>query len=316
MKIIRGVKQLLKSLSFPIIALGNFDGVHLGHQAIIRKTVERVRREGGTSVVYTFDPHPLRVLNPAKLDGILTTFDEKMNIFQSLGVDCTVCETFTLDFSRHDATYFIKHFLHDGLGAKEIYVGRDFAFGHGRKGSAEDLKRIGLSLGIKVAIEASVLKNGEVVSSSRIRSLIRDGRVAQASKLLGRSYSLGGMVELGVQRGRGLGFATANLFPGEETVPKRGVYAVKVQWSQRDYEGIAHIGSQPTFGDHTERIEVHLFYFDENLYRDSIRVAFVDRIRDERKFEGPEDLVKQIRLDICRAQEILKVGEQEVLEKK
>lgn len=316
MKIIRGVKQILKSLSCPIVALGNFDGVHLGHRAIIKKTVERVRREGGTSVVYTFDPHPLRVLNPAKLDGILTTFDEKMNIFQSLGVDRTVCETFTLDFSRHDPSYFIKHFLHEGLGAKEIYVGRDFAFGHGRKGSTEDLKSIGSCLGIKVSIETSVLINGEVVSSSRIRSLIREGKVAQASKLLGRYYSLGGVVEMGAQRGRRLGFATANLFPGEEMVPKRGVYAVKIQWSHGDYEGIAHIGSQPTFDDHTKRIEVHIFDFDENLYRDSIRIAFLDRIRDEIKFEGPEDLIKQIQLDICRAREILKVGEQKVLEKK
>jgi riboflavin kinase/FMN adenylyltransferase len=218
-----------------------------------------------------------------------------------------------LDFSKKDARTFIQDYLYGRIGAKEIFVGEGFAFGKGRGGSTEDLKRIGGELGIRVHIEAPVMIEGGVVSSSRIRGLLKEGIVAQASVLLGRPYVLEGEVAMGAQRGRDLGFATANLLPDEKIVPKRGVYAVKGEWRGKLFEGVAYIGSQPTFENKEIKIEVHLFHFKQDLYKDRIKVLFVEWIRDEMKFEGPQALVKQIHLDIQKAQEVFKVGGQGVL---
>jgi len=313
MEIIRGSDRIGKPFNRPFVAVGNFDGAHVGHQTLITKMVRRVQETEGESVVYTFDPHPLQVLNPSRLEGILTSFSEKMGVFEELGVDFVICEEFNLEFSKNDALTFIQEYLHLRLGAKEIFVGKGFAFGKGRGGSTEDLKRIGGDLGIQVHIEPPVTLGGGVVSSSRIRSLLKRGSVAQASLLLGRPYVLEGEVVMGAQRGRELGFSTANLLPDEKVVPKRGVYAVKGEWGGKVYEGVAYIGSQPTFNNNEMKIEVHLFQFKKDLYKDRIKVFFVDRIRDEMKFEGPQALVKQIQVDIQRAQEVFKEGGQGVL---
>jgi riboflavin kinase/FMN adenylyltransferase len=312
MEIIRGSNQLQNRLHVPIIAVGNFDGVHLGHQTVLKRVVQRVREVGGCSVVYTFEPHPLQVLNPARLEGILTPFSEKMREIERLGVEWVVCEEFNQAFSEQEADTFVREYLHCRLGAREIYVGQNFAFGRGRKGTTEDLMRIGASLGMVVHVEKAVLIQGIAVSSSRIRSLLKEGRVARASLLLGRHYSLEGEVVVGAQRGRRLGYSTANLVPEKELVPKRGVYAVQVHRGGRLYGGIAYIGSSPTFEGERLQVEVHLFEYNENLYHDRIRVAFVDWIREDMTFPGPEALVRQIDLDIQRARLVLRGGGEEV----
>ncbi len=313
MEIVRGTDCLQGKRANPVVAVGNFDGVHLGHKAVIQKAVRRAKEKKGESVIFTFDPHPLQVLHPEKLEGGLSSFSEKMAIFEQLGIDVVICEEFNQAFSKTDSFTFVKTYLHDRVGAEEIFVGEGFAFGQGRKGSTEDLKRIAGGLGIKVYIEPSVSFENLVVSSSRIRSLLKKGDVAQASLLLGRPYVLEGEVVTGAQRGRELGFSTANLIPDEKIIPKRGVYAVKVDWKDRLYEGVAYIGSQPTFKNTVVRVEVHLFDFHQSLYENKVRVIFIEYIRDEMKFKNAQALVKQITMDVQKAQKALRNGGHKVL---
>jgi riboflavin kinase/FMN adenylyltransferase len=317
MKIIRGMPTQKTHEAYPVLAVGNFDGVHLGHQAILRQVVERAREVGGTAIAMTFDPHPVKVLFPDRPLSLLTSFQQKARLIEALGVDQLLCLPFTLEFSEQKPAEFIENILQKTIHARDIYVGRNFAFGHGREGTAEDLKIIGQSLGMKVSIIEPVMVNGTTVSSSRIRKLLLEGQVAAAGELLGRAYELEGTVVGGDRRGRLLGFPTANLRPPQELIPKEGVYAVQViigthQAPVTPLAAIAYIGSRPTFGQSDPAIEVHLFRYEGELYQQWIRVSFFDRIRDEMVFSGSEALSRQIKKDVDRAyaihEEIAKTG--------
>jgi riboflavin kinase/FMN adenylyltransferase len=228
---------------------------------------------------------------------------------EALGIDRLLCLPFTLKFSEQKPAEFIENILCRAIRVQEVYVGRNFAFGHGREGTAEDLKRIGQSLGMKVSIIEPVLVNGTMVSSSRIRKLLLEGQVSAAGELLGRAYELEGTVVGGDRRGRLLGFPTANLKPSQELVPEAGVYAVQVvigsgQGPIGPLAAVAYIGSRPTFGQGDQAVEVYLFRYEGELYQQWLRVSFFERVRDEMVFSGPEELTRQIKKDVDRAHAI------------
>ena len=306
MRIVRGVKNFAERLPNPVLTLGNFDGVHLGHQAIFQKVVERAREIGGTSVAFTFEPHPLKVLAPERSPQLLNTFHGKMRLFECAGIELVICANFTRVFADQHPEDFARDVLHKQIGVKEVYVGYDYAFGKGREGSIESLKRMGTTYGFKVGIIEPVQVDGVVVSSSTARDLISNGRIAEAARLLGRNYTIEGEVVHGSHRGHELGFPTANLKTSNELIPAFGVYAVLARVEGRTLKGVASIGIRPTFDSGPVSVEVFLFEFHENLYGREMEVAVVERLRREERFAGVDELVPPIRRDVQHAQEGLK----------
>ncbi|MEO5656518.1 MAG: bifunctional riboflavin kinase/FAD synthetase [Nitrospiria bacterium] len=298
-------------LPTPLVAIGNFDGVHLGHQAIIRRAVDGARAVTGTSVVLTFDPHPVSVLRPEMPFALLTTLDQKLDVMTALGVEVVVALPFTPEFARRSAEQFVREDLGERLGAREVYVGRNFAFGKGREGGVEALQRFGESFGMQVVIQPPIMVDGTMVSSSTIRGLLRDGRVADAATLLGRPHRLDGTVAHGEGRGRELGYPTANILPGLQMLPKVGIYAALIDdltTGERALHGVVYLGSQPTFGPHELQLEVHLFGASVSRYGHRFRVAFMDWIRGEERFATPDALVAQIARDVAAARAALEGG--------
>lgn len=292
----------------PIVAIGNFDGVHRGHQAIIRQVVERSRAAGGTSVVLTFDPHPISVLRPDTPFALLTTLEQKVEVITTLGADDIIALRFTPEFARRSAEEFVREDLGDRLGAREVHVGRNFAFGKGREGRVDDLRRFGESFGMRVVIQAPIMVDGTMVSSSTIRALLRDGRVAEAAELLGRPHRLDGEVAHGEGRGRALGFPTANILPGLQMLPRIGIYAAvidDVTTGERSLDGVVYLGSQPTFGPHALQLEVHLLDGSPSRYGHHLRVGFIEWIRGEERFPSVDALVAQIGRDVAAARTAL-----------
>ena len=298
MKIISANRKIPK-FPCPVVALGNFDGLHLGHQAIIRQVIERAKELKGTSMVFTLEPHPLKILAPERTPKLLTNFNEKTALLEALGIQAVVCAKFTKPFSTQTPRQFIKKYLRQGIKAKEIYAGYDFAFGKDREGRAIDLKKIGEEMGFQVEIIGPVMKDGVIVSSSRIREYLQTGRVAEAARLLGRPYSIKGRVRGGVGRGRKLGFPTANLFPPqEEAIPGDGVYITEVMLGTNPIPSVTYIGTQPTFGRHPRMAEVHLLNAKNRLYGKTLRVVFFEWLRGEMTFGSKPDLIAQIQKDV------------------
>jgi riboflavin kinase/FMN adenylyltransferase len=307
MRIIRGLKNITERFPKPVLTLGNFDGVHLGHQAIFRKVVERARMIGGTSMAFTFEPHPLKVLAPERSPKLLNTFHGKMKLLAASGIDVVICANFTRAFAEQHPEDFARTVLHDQLGVQEVYVGYDYAFGKGREGSIESLKKMGSACGFAVSVVEAIQAGGLIVSSSVIRELISNGNVEEAGKLLGRHYVLEGDVVHGAHRGRTLGFPTANLHTANELLPAYGVYAVRASVDdQRPLNGVASIGVRPTFDAGAVSIEVFLFDFEGDLYSRHIEVSFVKRLRGEQKFPDVDALVAQVRRDIEEAKKVLR----------
>lgn len=308
MRIIRGIEHIEKA-PCPIVAVGNFDGLHLGHQRLLKRAVKKAREVGGTSIVFTFEPHPLQVLLPEREIRLLTSFREKMKRIEDLGIQEVIVAEFTLSFAARSGEEFVENILSEKVGAREVFVGWDFAFGRGRTGRVEDLKRMGEKLGFGVTIQDPIVVDGEVVSSSRIRDLLQKGQVAETVRLLGRYYAVAGEVGKGEQRGRELGFPTANLIPPPELIPCEGVYSALVAKRGRTtaeiLEGIVYIGSHPTFGKREKLIEVHLFGVAEDLYGERLVINFHERIREEMTFRHSGELVKQIETDVRKAKELL-----------
>ncbi len=287
-----------------LVAIGNFDGVHRGHQAIIAEAVRRAREIGGTSVVLTFDPHPVSVLHPESPHALLTTLDQKLNLLEALEVDVVLVLPFTPEFARRSAEQFVKEDLGARLGAREVFVGRNFKFGKGREGRVEDLERLGASMGMRVVVHAPVFVRDTMVSSSAVRGLLRDGRVEDAETFLGRRYAADGVVAPGEGRGRALGYPTANIKPGGQMLPKIGIYAALVDdcsSGERGLPGVVYIGSQPTFGPHPIQVEVHLFGADTPRYDHRLRIEFLRWIRGEERFADANALVAQIGRDVAAA---------------
>jgi riboflavin kinase / FMN adenylyltransferase len=305
MDVITDLNTFPKSLPAPVLTIGNFDGVHLGHQAIFRTLCQRAGQIGGTSVVLTFDPHPLKILAPERCPPLITPTPKKLALMQACNLDLVVCLPFNRQLANLTPVAFVEEILLGTIGMQEIYVGHDFAFGKGRSGTIALLHELGSRAGFRVHIIETIAVGERVVSSSSIRRWILRGDVEEAALLLGRLYSIAGSVVEGYQKGRELGFPTANVRSPYELIPGRGVYAAMADWRGRRYEGVANIGFNPTFGRTELSIEIHLFDFAEQLYGETVEVSFVKKIRDERAFASVEELVKQIRHDVETAHALL-----------
>jgi len=308
-KIIKGIETLKRSFRNPVVTLGNFDGVHLGHQDILKRVKEKALKIHGEGVVITFEPHPLKVLSPEKFLPLLTPFRKKMMLIEKLGIETVLCVEFSLGFSQISAPEFIETILVEKVKVKEVIIGYNYHFGQGQKGNAQALKDAGKAFGFKVEVVEPFRIGETVVSSSKIRDLIQRGEVDSASTLLGRDYPIIGKVVEGARRGRTLGFPTANLEISDELYPKPGVYAVKVKWRRQRLNGLANVGTNPTFfSEHNGKdkpisFEVHILNFSRDIYGEEIQVNFVRRIRDEVRFENTSLLIDQIRKDIQWARE-------------
>jgi riboflavin kinase/FMN adenylyltransferase len=306
MLVIRGIENIREPFREAVVTIGNFDGVHRGHQELFHRVAERARDRGGTSVVFTFEPHPIRVLRPSGGPPLITLYDQKVELVERYGIDVLICAEFTPEFARTPAREFIAGLLVERVGMKEILVGYDWAFGRNREGDINLLIRLGAELGFEVCVLGPYSVNGMPVSSTRVRQSVEAGDVAAAWRLLGRPYQVKGRVIRGRDRGgKLLGFPTANLRLVDELWPKPGVYAVTVEHAGRTWQGAANIGHNPTFGGHELSVETHLLDFSGDLYDQEIRLNFIERLRDERRFEGPQALAAQIAADIEKTRRIL-----------
>lgn len=306
MKIFEGASQINEPLRNPVVTIGNFDGVHLGHQALFAKVIDRARAINGVSVVYTFDPHPLKVLDPHRSFLLITTREEKQRVIEWSGIDVLIREHFTRDFARLSTESFVNDILCNKIRARELFIGPDYRFGKGRTGTTEMLKRLGEQCGMAVSILANIEVEGIEVRSTMIRNFILDGRVKEAAHFLGRPYTLGGKVVKGYAIGRKIGIPTANLEPEKELYPRGGIFAVKVLLDDHYAQGVLNIGNNPTFPGKEFSLEVHILDFDQEIYGSQIELIFIAKLRDEEKFETPELLVEQIRRDIEKARKILR----------
>ncbi|MDY6905629.1 MAG: bifunctional riboflavin kinase/FAD synthetase [Thermodesulfobacteriota bacterium] len=314
MQLIEGLENIPAPFDNAVVTIGNFDGVHKGHQALFQRVRERAAELNGTSVVITFEPHPARVLNPEGMTPLITIYEQKVELIEQAGVDVLICIRFTREFASVTATAFVEDILVKQIGVRSMVIGNDYAFGKNREGDMAFLKSCGREMGFDVISvdwvdwpgrrpEASDRKKR--ISSTAIRELVHAGRIREAADLLGRHYQVRGTVVSG--RGRGgasLGFPTANIELTDELCPADGVYAVLVTYASRQYKGVANIGYSPTFDDHIFTVEVHILDFCDQINGERINVAFVKRIRDEKKFDGIESLKIQIQKDIDQARQI------------
>ena len=285
-----------------VLTLGVFDGLHLGHQLIMRTVVDRARAVDAVPTVITFDPHPRAVLHPESAPPLLQTFDQKIEAFGVLGIEQTIVVRFTKEFSSIRADEFLREVVKDRLHAKEVYLGKGFAFGHNREGNIELLKRLGNELGFVAGEVPEVSLRGKRVSSSKIRELLTRGQVNLARRMLGRPYGVEGPVERGAERGHQLGFPTANLHPHNRVIPKNGVYVTGTLIDGQWRRSVTNVGLRPTFGEATEpSVETYVMNWDGDLYGDVVRVRFLYRLRDERKFSSIQELKRQIEQDVNRA---------------
>lgn len=286
----------------PVLALGNFDGLHRGHVKIVERIQRGALERGGTSVVLTFDPHPPRVLRPDKAPALLMTKAQKLDALARAGVQGAAVVRFTPEMSQWEPDAFVRTVLVEWLRVAEVWVGADFLFGRNRSGNFTLLKSLGAQYGFRAEKIDPIRYKDFVVSSTRIRRLIGEGRVDEAGALLGHHYALDGVVVEGARRGREMGFPTANLATDNELIPPHGVYATAVTVDGAFYPSVTNIGQRPTFGDQlATSIEAHLIGRSMDLYGKTVRLAFVQRLRDERKFPDIEALQEQIAADVRRA---------------
>ena len=287
-----------------VVTMGNFDGIHLGHQALVLRSLEEARHRNVASVVLTFDPHPLKVLAPARAPRLILTPEDKIELLQHLGIDVVINQRFDSSFASLDAEEFVRRFIVNRLKAKKIWVGRDLRFGHGRKGDVEQLVRWGEELGFEVGIVEPILVNGVRVSSSQIRQAIEAGRVDEARSSLGRYHFIAGTVVEGNRRGRDLGFPTANIASCTEVIPSDGIYATLFHIGQERWLSVSSIGVNPTFGAGPRTIESYILNFDRDIYGKKIKLAFVKKIREEKKFADVASLIAQIQEDVRSARAV------------
>ena len=286
-----------------VLTLGVFDGLHLGHQLVMRTVVERARELNAVPTVITFDPHPRAVLHPESAPPLLQTLDQKVEGFGVLGIQQTIVVRFTEEFSMISASDFLRDVVKERLQAKEVYLGKGFAFGHNREGNIDLLTRVGSELGFVAGEVPEICLRGRRVSSSRIRELLAQGKVNLARRMLGRPYGVEGFVERGAERGHQLGFPTANLHPHNRVIPRNGVYVTGTLIEGQWHRSVTNVGVRPTFGVETEpSVETFVMKWVGDLYGDVVRVRFLRRLRDERKFGSIGELKAQIEKDVARAQ--------------
>lgn len=309
MILVENLNDIEKPYKNAVITIGNFDGIHIGHQALFYETNEKANALGGTSIVMTFEPHPIRVLKSNEHPPLITLYEQKVELIERSGIDVTICVPFTLQFAAISAREFVEDILVKRIGMKAIVVGNDYTFGKDREGNLDLLHTYAEDLGFEVIVSdwiQTANSHPDRISSTRTRELVMDGKVNEAQKMLGRNYQIRGLVTTGRNRGgKLLGFPTANIILQDELCPKTGVYAVTVECLNNLYQGVANIGYSPTFGDTQFTVEVHILDFDQNIYGQKIRVNFVERIRDEIKFPGIAELAEQIKKDVEKARAIL-----------
>ena len=309
MQIIEDLENIYKPFHNAVLTIGNFDGVHIGHQALFHEVIERADAIGGTSVAMTFNPHPLRVVKPNGHPPLITIYEQKVELIASAGIDVLIGVPFTSEFAAIPARTFITDLLVRRIGMRAIVVGQDYTFGYKREGNIALLRAMSASLGYEVVVADWIRVPSAVtdrISSTRIRELVQAGQMPQAQRMLGRHYQIRGKGEIGRRRGGALlGFPTANLTLQDELCPPTGVYAVTVQLEDRLFPGVANIGYSPTFNDHLFTVEVHILDFKEEIYGRPIRVNFIERIRDEIRFENLKALSDQIGRDVETARRIL-----------
>ena len=305
MQVYRGIEAVQRKLKNPAITIGNFDGVHKGHQALFQRVKQWAEELKGESAVVTFHPHPLEVLFPEKTPSFITSHQQKLDLIASCGIDATIVIPFDHELSQMSAREFVEIVLVDKIGAKAIVVGHDYRFGHGREGDIAFLKQLGEQYGFKVETVTGIKVNSTVVSSTTIRQMIASGKIKEANKLLGRCFEVSGTVIPGRKRGVGLGFPTANIRMPAIMSPRTGVYVVEAEVDGKTYGGAANLGYNPTFGDTDLSLEAHLFDFDQDIYGKLITIRFIDRLRDELRFSGPDELAAQIGKDVAAAKKIL-----------
>ncbi len=306
MEIIFKEKEFNRSFKNPVLTIGNFDGVHLGHQLIFRRLREKAAEIGGESIVFTFDPHPVEVLAPDRKVLLLTPLQEKLRLIGEQGIDITICAPFSEEFSGQAPEDFIKNVLYDQVKIRHLFVGHDFTFGKNRRGNIALLHGMGRRLGFNVEVIEALRVRGKVVSSTLIRELVKEGNLREAADLLGRNFSLTCTVIHGKGRGsKKLGFPTANLQYEGSLFPPPGIYAVWAFHDGQRYRAVANLGWNPTFQDQKFSIEIHILDFKQDIYGQVLRVEFVQRLRNEITFRGPEELTAQIKKDIEQAKNIL-----------
>ncbi len=310
MNVIHDLKELEQPLKNPVLTIGNFDGVHKGHLALFNKVKERAQAIEGHSVVMTFEPHPLKVMKPGNGPPLITPTRQKLKLISDAGVDVILCLPFSRQFAAVTAQDFVQDILLHKIGIKEIVVGYDYTFGYKRHGDVSLLKAMGKELGFKVHVVGPIHVDEALVSSTSIRNLVHEGKLADAKKFLGRDYQICGTVVKGQNRGgRLLGCPTANLNLIDELIPRGGVYAVTVIMDGKHYKGVTNIGFNPTFGNNALSVETHLLDFTGDMLGKTVKINFIERLRDEKTFNGVEDLSNQIALDIEQASEILNISE-------
>ncbi|HLX36486.1 MAG TPA: bifunctional riboflavin kinase/FAD synthetase [Candidatus Binataceae bacterium] len=304
MQIIRELNRLAHH-AYPVVALGNFDGVHLGHRAILKAAMDRARAAGGTAFALTFDPLPAKLLFPERAPKLILHPEDKLELLRISGIDGVIVINFTHEFSLIEPLDFVRDTLVGRIGAREVVVGHSVNFGHKRAGNASVMVELGREFGFDTTVVGPVKQGGIEVSSTKIRELISAGDLRMAAKLLGRYHFLRGPVVRGRERGRTIGFPTANLHSETEFVPPDGVYATRVILDDGHYPSITNIGMRPTFNETERSIEAHIFDFNRDLYGQRIRLEVIERIRGEKKFASADELRQQIARDLSRVHEIL-----------
>jgi riboflavin kinase / FMN adenylyltransferase len=287
------------------VAVGNFDGVHRGHVALLAELAQQAREVNGPVVVLTFDPHPLKLLRPEQFLPVLTLAADRAQLLEEAGADQVVILRTTASLLQLTAADFFEQVLRQRLGAGAVVEGANFAFGHNREGTVEDLRRMCAVVGLTMRVVTPFLIEGVMVSSSRVRSALLRGAVGEAAQLLGRPYRLRGIVGSGQRRGATLGFPTANVEHIETVIPADGVYAVRVPYGGALWAGAVNVGPNPTFGEQARKVEVHLIGFQGDLYGRPLAFDFVERLRDTRPFRGVEELVQQLRRDVEEARKVV-----------
>lgn len=306
MKILYGVSKIPR-LNKPIITIGVFDGVHVGHQKLLKKLVKKARRKKRKSVIITFKPHPYRVLRPHKTPPMLLSLSHRLKLLEMEGINIAVVLDFDKRLMRLSPEAFIKNILIGIFDTGELYVGEKFTLGYKKKGDAKTLKRLCLKYGFNLNVVKYKRINGQSISSTLIRKLVTEGRLREAAKGLGRRVSLLGTVARGDGRGRILGFPTSNLDLHHEAVPPAGVYAVLARLDKKNYNAVVNIGFRPTFKRYLKErtVEVHIFDFNKKIYGRDLEIIFVKKIREERRFKNRNHIREQIKKDIKQAKKAL-----------
>ncbi|MBM7555389.1 bifunctional riboflavin kinase/FAD synthetase [Halanaerobacter jeridensis] len=291
-----------------VLTIGSFDGIHLGHREIMKKTIQEAERYNSDSALLTFNPHPLEVVAPAVAPKSLTSYHQKLELIEKFGINRIIFKRFTEEFAQLPYQEFIKKYLVDRFSVNKIIVGADFRCGHQSKGTPEKIKELGNKYGFEVEIIPAIKIDDQDISSTYIRELIKEGAVSKVKRQLGRNFKIEAKVVSGDGRGRELGYPTANLKPVTDyVIPSAGVYACRIKVEDELYDGVVNLGYRPTFNKGEFSIEVNIFDFSDMIYEQTVELEFVERIRGELDFSTEEELIEYIEQDVQEAKEILSI---------